>query len=639
MPASSVGGEQTCSGRAGAVSRPLRGKIGPIGASTIRRVMNGAVVSLVVLGVVVVLFVSNRLPVEIVAIGSALLLYATGVIGLDQAVAGFGDPTVILIASLFVVSEGLDATGVTTWVGRRLVAKAGDSRRRLLVLVMLLVAAVTALINLNGSVAALLPMLLVVATQRGIPPSKLLMPLAFAGSAGSMLLLTGSPVNVIVSDAAAEAGVGRFGFAEFAIVGVPLLAGTMAVVLLFGDRLLPDRVGTAVPDLSGLSRVLTRQYRLGNVAYLAVPAGSPLVGHPRTGWDLRKYPEMSVVTVTDAEAERPVSEGVLTPGDRLTVVGDPEDVRRFGDDHGLELRSVRSSDEVEQNLIGRGSGVAEVVVPPRSRLVGEVTSPGKVVPGGPLVVLAVQRQGRNRTERAIPLQAGDVILLEGPWAALDDLVEHADLLVVDSPRQVRRQAVPLGPRSTRAIAVLAGMVVLLATGIVPPVVAALLAAGAMIVLRVLTVQQAYRRISWTTVLLVAGIIPLSTAIRTSGAGDLVAEVIVGAVRESGPIVLLVALFLVTVVFGQMISNTATALIVIPIAVSAAAQLNVSARPVLMAVGIAAAASFLTPVATPANMMVMGPAGYRFGDYWKLGLPMVGVFFVVAVGLVPLVWSF
>ena len=322
-------------------------------------------------------------------------------------------------------------------------------------------------------------------------------------------------------------------------------------------------------------------------------------------------------------------------GDRLTVVGAPDGVTRFGADHGLELRAVRDREEVAQNLINRGTGVTEVVVPPRSRLVGEVTAPGRVVPGGPLVVLAVQRQGRNRGRT--PLQAGDLLLLEGPWAALDDLVGHDDVLLVDSPPLVRRQGVPLGQRSTRAIVVLAAMVVLLATGLVPPVVAALLAAGAMVVLRVLTVQQAYRRISWTTVLLVAGIIPLSTAIRTSGAGEVVAEVIVGAVRDAGPLLLLVALFALTVAFGQMISNTATALIVIPIAVSAAAQLGVSPRPVLMTVCVAAAASFLTPVATPANMMVMGPAGYRFGDYWKLGLPMVGVFFVVAIGLVPLAW--
>ncbi len=539
--------------------------------------VNGAVVSLVVLGLVVVLFVANRLPVEVVAIGSALVLWATGVIDLDQAVAGFGDPTVILIAALFVVSEGLDATGVTTWVGQQLAAHAGGSHRRLLVLVMLLVAAVTALINLNGSVAALLPMLLVVAVQRDIPPSKLLMPLAFAGSAGSLLLLTGSPVNVIVSDAAADAGVGPFRFAEFALVGAPLLAGTMAVVLLFGDRLLPDRIGAAVPrDLSGLARTLTRQYRLGNVAHLAVPAASPLVGHPRGEWDLTGYPDVSVITVTDAAADRPVSDGALAAGDRLTVVGAPDGVNRFGTDHGLELRAVRDREEVEQTLIGPGGGVAEVVVPPRSRLVGEVVAPGRVVPGGPLVVLAVQRQGHNRGGTA--LQAGDVLLLEGPWAALDDLAGHDDVLVVDSPPLVRRQGVPLGPRSTRAMGVLAGA-----------------------------------RASWSR--------------RCS----------VGAVREAGPLMLLVALFVLTVAFGQMISNTATALIVIPIAVSAAAQLSVSARPVLMCVCVAAAASFLTPVATPANMMVMGPAGYRFGDYWRLGLPVVGVFFVVAIGLVPLVW--
>ena len=161
----------------------------------------------------------------------------------------------------------------------------------------------------------------------------------------------------------------------------------------------------------------------------------------------------------------------------------------------------------------------------------------------------------------------------------------------------------------------------------------------MILFRVVSVQQAYRGISWTTVLLVAGMIPMSTAITKSGAGASVAEILVGAVGGAGPLALLAALFVLTVVFGQLISNTATALVVIPIAVSAAAQLGVSARPVLMSVCVAAAAAFLTPVATLANMMVMGPGGYRFGDYWRLGLALVLLFFVVSVGLVPLVWRF
>jgi di/tricarboxylate transporter len=183
------------------------------------------------------------------------------------------------------------------------------------------------------------------------------------------------------------------------------------------------------------------------------------------------------------------------------------------------------------------------------------------------------------------------------------------------------------------------MIVMLATGIVPAAVAALLSAGAMIVLRVVSADQAYRRVPWSTVLLVAGMFPLSTAIATSGAGAMAAEVLVGAVQDAGPVALLVALFVLTAVFGQLISNVATALVVIPIAVAAAEQLGVSARPVLMSVCVAAAAAFLTPVATPANMMVMGPGGYRFGDYWRLGVPLLLVFFAVAVGLVPVIWPF
>jgi len=278
------------------------------------------------------------------------------------------------------------------------------------------------------------------------------------------------------------------------------------------------------------------------------------------------------------------------------------------------------------------------VIPPRSVLAGTEVRPAQVLDGS-LIVLAIMRDGRDLGATAIRLKAGDTLLLEGPWAALDAAERSHDILVVDSPELIRRQTVPLGRGSTPAIAVLIAMVVLLGTGIVPPVVAAMAAAGAMILFRCVTVQQAYRGISWTTVLLVAGMIPMATAVSTSGAGQLVAEQIVDLVGTSGPTVLLLALFVITVVFGQLISNTATALVMIPIAVSAAEQLQVSARPVLMSLCVAAAVAFLTPVSTPANMMVMSPAGYRFGDYWKLGLPLVLLFGIVSVGVVPLVWKF
>lgn len=288
------------------------------------------------------------------------------------------------------------------------------------------------------------------------------------------------------------------------------------------------------------------------------------------------------------------------------------------------------------DLLTRTAGVAEVVIPPRSALVGQLAYPGMVTDSGDLVVLAVQRKEQDlpgKTELAV----GDTLLLQGPWAALDYHLDDPDVLVVDSPERVRRQAVPLGLGAKRTLVALGAMVVLLATGAVPPAVAGLLAAGAIVVAGVLSIEQAYRGIAWTTVILVAGMIPLSTAMTETGAAQRLADGLVDVVGDAGPRALLVGLVLLVFVLGQLISNTATALIVIPIAVSSAAELDISPKPVLVAV--ASAAAFLTPVATPANLMVMEPGGYRFGDYWKLGLPLMGLFGVAAVLLVPVFWSF
>jgi di/tricarboxylate transporter len=204
---------------------------------------------------------------------------------------------------------------------------------------------------------------------------------------------------------------------------------------------------------------------------------------------------------------------------------------------------------------------------------------------------------------------------------------------------VRRQAVPLGPGAYQAIAILIGMVGLLATGLVPPAVAGLLAAGAIVLSRIMSVEQSYRSIDWTTVILVGALMPLSTAMVETGAAQLMAEALVRLSGDAGPHALLAGLFVLTAIMGQLISNTATALIVIPIGIAAATGMGISPLPVLMSTAVAAAGAFLTPIATPTNLMVMGPGGYAFGDYWKLGLPLLIWFFVVAVFLVPLIWGF
>jgi di/tricarboxylate transporter len=289
-------------------------------------------------------------------------------------------------------------------------------------------------------------------------------------------------------------------------------------------------------------------------------------------------------------------------------------------------------------LVSRGSGVAEVVVPPRSGLIGETTFPGMTTDSGDLVVLAVRRKDEELAGETT-IAVGDTLLLQGAWHHLEYHLDDPDVLVVDDPAQIRRQAVPLGPGAAQVLVIVAGMVILLIAGFVPPAVAGLLAAGAIILSGVLTVDQAYRGIGWTTVILVGGMLSLSTAMVSSGAAEKLADRLVDVVGDAGPHALLLGLVLLTFVLGQLISNMATALIVLPIAVSAAAELDVSPRPILMGVAVASAAAFLTPVATPANLMVLGPGGYRFGDYWKLGLPLLALFGVVAVLVVPLIWSF
>jgi len=602
-----------------------------------------------IIAVAVVLFVWNKLPVVFVAMLTALALWASGVLTLGQALGGFGDPAVIFIASLFVVSSGLEVTGVTAWAGQLLIRGAGEeSRTRLLLLTMALVSLLTALISVNGAVAALLPVVVVIAVRLRRSSSQLLMPLVFSAHAGSMLALTGTPVNVLVSEAGIDAGVGGFGFFEFALAGIPLLAGTMAIIILFGKQLLPERNGATMPaDFSRHAKTLVEQYGLASGIYqMRVRASSPYVGKAASAFDLSGHPGLQLVAIQEGETAGPLRRSAIAEGDHFILRGEPDVAAAYAADMHLALRDDKANGQGEETLFNRNSGLAEVVIPPRSGLIGQAVFPGMVTESGDLIILAVQRAGAgispgSATKEAggIVLQAGDTMLLQGTWKALDVHLNDPDVLVVNSPELVRRQAVPMGPGARQAVIILIAMVLLLATGIVPPAVAGLLAAGAIILSGIMSVEQAYRAVGWTTVILVGAMMPLSTAMVETGAAKLMAEHLVNLVGDAGPVALLAGLFVLTAIMGQLISNTATALIVIPIGVAAATAMGISPRPVLMSTAVAAAGAFLTPIATPTNLMVMGPGGYAFNDYWKLGLPLLIWFFVVSVFIVPLIWRF
>ncbi|GAA3663563.1 SLC13 family permease [Microbacterium marinilacus] len=534
------------------------------------------VATLVILGLAIVAFATNRLPLAIVSCGVALALFGAGVLTLTEALAGFGDPTPVFIATLFIVSEALDQSGVTAWAARRVTGLAGTRRGRITVVVSLMVAVLTAFISINGAVAALLPIVVVVAVKAGVAPSKLLIPLAFAAHAGSLLTLTGTPVNVIVSDAAVAAGGRAFGFFEFALVGLPLLALTVAIVVAFGGRLLPDRRGRTL-DLA-----------------------------------------------TD-------------PGEHAVRLRESYDV-------SIDTGTMFTSD----------AGVVEVVIPPRSVYIGRRVYPGMTTVREDLVILSVRSSARSSSgsERASAeepgsdpaagrgwtLRAGDAVLVQGPWDALERYVSQPDVVAVTAPRSLRR-GIPLGHGARRALTILLAMVVLLATGLVPPVVAGMLAAGALVLTRVVSIGDAFRSVQWSTVVLIAGMIPLATTFVKTGAAELIADGMLATVGATDPHLVLLALCVLTVLLGQVTSNVATVLVMLPIATSLAATLDVSVQPFMMALTVAGAAAFFTPIATPVNTMVVDPGGYRFGDYWRLGLPLTIVWLAAAVLYVPLIWPF
>ena len=590
-------------------------------------------ITFAIVAVTVVLFVWNKIPVAVVALITPLALYFTGVLNAHETLAGLGDPVVVFIAGLFVVSAGLEATGVTTWAGQVLVEKAGTSRTRLIVLMMLLVGVMSGLIGLIGATAALVPVVIIAALRMGRSPSKLLIPLAFGSSAGALLTLAGGTVNVVISRTAEEAGLRPFGFFELAGAGIPLVIGILVITLLLGERLLPDRASTTLPaDFSAHANTLVEQYRLEDGMHrLRVRETSPYVGMSRDAIDLGEYPGLSLVSVQGGRAGRTT----LAEGDVLLLRGDAEAAGRLATDKHLAVRSEEGG--VAETLFNRSSGLAEVVIPPRSKLIGEQMFPGMTTPGGELMVLAVQRGGEDLGAAPTTLAPGDHLLLQGTWAALDEQLADPQMLVVDSPDVVRRQAVAIGPGALQAIAILLLLVILLATGVVPKAIAALICSLAMVLTGVLTVPQAYKGIDWTTCLLQGGMFPLSTAMAKTGAAQLMADTLLGIIGDAGPRALLAGLFVLTAILGQLISNTATGLILAPVAIAAATGMGVSPRSVLISLTVAAGASFLTPVATPSNLIVMAPGGYRFGDYWKLGVPCMIWFFMVAVFMVPWYW--
>ncbi len=613
-----------------------------------------------ILAATVALFIWGRLRADIVALLALLALFLTGILTTAQSIAGFGDSTVILIAALFVVGEGLSQTGVTAWLSSRLRALAGRSLTGLIVAAMAVGALLSAFMSNTGATAALMPAVVSAAWSVGSVPSKTLMPLAYATSSGGLLTLMGTPPNIIVADTLSAAGLEPFGFFEFGLIGLPLLLISVVYMAFVGVRLLPNQSNLPAPeDLTAAVGQLADAYSLhGKIFRLRVRAQSSLAGKTLAEAALGRNYEITVLKVERARdadpddgaaaasaapaAERlPDGGTVLYAGDVLLVRSTAELVQRAMLDCNFGVQTVEETEEpLTGTLLSHEIGLAEVLVTPRSTYIGQTLAESRLFHKFGVQVLGIRRNNEIAKRQRVRLQFGDSLLVRGPWEAITRLAdERRDFVVVGRPEALARQVVSLNRDSLVAGAVLLGMVGLMVSGLTPTVIAALIAAVAMVVFGCLNMEQAYRAISWSSVVLIAAMIPMSTALQVTGGAEFLASHLVATLGALGPPALMAGVFLLTSAFSQVISNTATTVLVAPIVLQTALALGVSPYPLLMMVAVGASTALLTPIGTPPNLMVMSPGGYAFSHYTKVGLPLVLLFLIAGLVLVPFLWPF
>ncbi|MFN8474858.1 MAG: SLC13 family permease [Anaerolineae bacterium] len=627
---------------------------------------SGMIITFVILTVTILLFVFSKLRPDLVAVISLLALFLAGVITPKQALAGFSDTTVILVAALFVVGEGLSRTGITHWLGQQLMRQAGDSQTRLLIVLMVGTGLISAFLSNTGTVAMLLPAAVAAAWRLKSIPSRFLIPMAFAASLGGLLTLIGSPTNIVVSDTLSAAGMAPFSFFSFALIGAPLLVASVVLLVFLAPRLLPDR-STGRPPVEAAAAVeqMAESYSLQSRLFV-LEVGPEIGASGRSLEDIglgerysvsvlrveRAAPESKATGIArlrelqhnlrdEEHLDLPNAATIVQPGDLLIVKGRPERVQQVAADLGLGIQELTGDDETLVNvLVSQEVGVAEVLIAPRSDYAGRRLAESDIAQKFGVQVLSLLRGSNLVSRQDTRLALGDSLLVRGPWSGIDRMREDGDnFVVVGEPEAMARQVSHFGMQTLIAAVALIGMIFLMVTSIVPPVMAALLAAVVMVLGGAVTPEGAYRSINWTTVVLIAAMLPMSTAMEVTGGAAFIANTLVGSLGTIGPLAVLAGVFVLTAGLSQVMSNTATTVLLAPIVLETAGLLGVSPYPMLMMVAVGAAAAFLTPIASPTNMLVYAPGGYVFGDYAKIGLPLLILVFIVSMLLVPFIWPF
>ncbi|VTU09533.1 di- and tricarboxylate transporter [Actinobacillus indolicus] len=589
-------------------------------------------------------FIQNKLRMDIVALLVIAFFSLTGILTVNEVFAGLSDPNVVLIALLFIVGEGLVRTGIAYQVSEWLMRVAGASEVRVLVLLMLSIAGLGSFMSSTGIVAIFIPVVLAICSGMGISPKRLMMPLSVAGLISGMMTLIATPPNLVAHSELVKSGHEGFGFFSFTPVGLSVLALGI-VYMLFARNWLDNGEKVSAENKKGSSMYqFIEEYHLSGRAKMAViTSGSSFIGKTINELNLRSEYGLNIVAVQRVKRLRTISiaaygSETLQEKDILLMdIGVDEETfalrcEEFG------LRSVElKGDYFSEHA--KSVGMAEFSIMPETGSIGKSISELKFRSTYGLSVVGLKRDGEIIEGDIIytPLRFGDTLLVMGVWNNLLKMDKaNRDFFLLKAPEESKHVA-PAISQAPHALFSVVTMVFLMITGLVPNVIAALIACLMLGKFRCVDMKSAYESIHWPSLVLIVGMMPFSIALQKTGGIEIIVGILTEVMQGLGVHFVLIVLFVFTAVISAFISNTATAILVMPIAIAIAHQLNYSPAPFAMIVAISASAAFITPVSSPVNTMVLAPGGYSFMDFVKVGLPFTILVMLLSVFLVPILF--
>jgi di/tricarboxylate transporter len=607
----------------------------------------------VILLITTLIFMLGKIRADLVAMCSLLALLLTGIITTGEALAGFSNSLVIMIAGLFVVGGGIFRTGLASLSGNYLLKFAGNSETKLLLILMILVALLSAFMSNTGTVAVLMPVVISLALGMRKSPALFLIPLAFASSLGGVLTLIGTPPNLIVSQILVDNGYQRLGFFDFTPVGLVALFTGIVFLMTIGKRLLPkgdskerfrSQKEISPLELADFFHISDQLYRV------KVQPLSPLINKQLSELQLPRLYQVGIIHIERRNGDKTklagiqhlpaTSETIIKENDILYVQGTSEDIERFKKDYLLLFNKEEHASPT--NLVSRDFGVAEVLLTPQSSFINDTIADLNFREKYNLNILGINRKGKYqlRNWARQSLKFGDALLVQGKWTDLELLAKDTEDVVVLGQTKEQASMAAASGKAPIAAAIMLGMLIMMTLEIVPAVTAVLIAAVLMIITGCLrNMEDAYGRINWESVVLIAAMLPMATALEKTGGVLYLSDLIIGILGIYGPIALMGGFYFSTMLFSQFISNTATAVLFAPIAITTAINVGASPYPFLIAVSVAASMAFATPVASPTNALVMTAGGYKFSDFVKVGVPLQIVIWIVMMFTIPYFFPF